>query len=204
MNSTVKFWLTVHPEHLQIALQSGYIELTDVLELIEINKKSKMKENKIIIEGKEFELPDELVNKIKEELNKPKKLTYEDVAKSLFFGKLGVNYASSRAYEYSCACSSYNDYNNCTSEKQARKLLAINKLMNVAKYLNGSDWKQDWTNTIERKYYIYIAANEDKIKFESSNILLRECTYFKSKELAQEAVSILGEDTIKLALSTDW
>lgn len=92
--------------------------------------------------------------------------------------------------------------NNCVSKKQANKLLAINKLMNVAKYLNG-DWKPDWSNIKESKYYIYITAYSS-IEVASSCHNNSCVVVFKSKELAQQAVDILGEETIKLALSTDW
>lgn len=101
----------------------------------------------------------------------------------------------------------WNFSTNCTSEKQAQKLIAINKLMNVAKYLNG-DWKPDWNdNSEERKFYIYISKNSianniikiDYIYNNNPNIV-----YFKSEEFAQKVIEILGEETIKLALSTDW
>lgn len=84
----------------------------------------------------------------------------------------------------------------CTSEKQAKKLLAINKLMNVAKFLNAR--KKSNAN----KYsYIFIYAGQlcigchDKYHMD---------IYFKDDSLAYEAIKILGEDTIKLALSNDY
>lgn len=77
-------------------------------------------------------------------VEKEKKLTYEDIAKSLFskpaffIGADGTIWAKSLN-----DCTT--DLNNCTSKRQAEKLLAINKLMNVAKYLNG-DWQPNWCN----------------------------------------------------------
>lgn len=89
----------------------------------------------------------------------------------------------------------------CCSDKQIEKIIAIAKLMNVAKYLNG-DWKPDWDNEYELKYLInkiragiYVSRNN------CNNFAI---IYFKSKELAQQAIDILGEETIRLALSTDW
>lgn len=127
-------------------------------------------------------------------------LTYEDVAKELFesttsyyitgTGKIAKN-------EYNCY---YKDPNTATSKKQLEKLLAINKLMNVAKYLNG-DWKPDWSND-RLKYYIGIKKGKlimlSTYSIQSAEIL------FRSEKLAQQAIDILGEDTIRLALSTDW
>ena len=95
----------------------------------------------------------------------------------------------------------YVDSNNCTSEKQAKKLLAINKLMNVAKYLNG-DWQPNWNDVYEKKWYIFIEDKQIKI----NNTYRLQCNdiYFKSQELAEQAIEILGEETIKLALCTDY
>lgn len=129
-------------------------------------------------------------------------LTYEDVAKELFLRKTGYytdkfgSMCSAVLYD-----SQYLDSNNCTSEKQVQKLLAINKLMNVAKYLNG-DWKPNWGDSNERKYYISM----DGGNIEVSMVISSHCVevYFKTPKLAQQAIEILGEETIKLALSTDW
>lgn len=89
---------------------------------------------------------------------------------------------------------------NCTSEKQAQKLRAINQLMNVAKYLNGN-WQPDWDNSKEAKYYLYFYG---KHYIDCSYQYIYCLVYFKSSELAQQAIEILGEETIKLALLTDW
>lgn len=134
---------------------------------------------------------------------KKKKLTYDDIAKELFhekelsyinqFGE--INTTTSLEGEESFKC-----LNNCTSQTQAEKLLAINKLMNVAKYLNNG-WKPDWDNGNECKYYL---CDNNSIKYSCCSYLHASVVYFKTKELAMQAVKILGEDTIKLALSTDY
>lgn len=130
-----------------------------------------------------------------------KKLTYDNIAKELFKDK--------KTYYTDAFCNikvinnadiNYKDINNCTSEKQLKKLLAINKLMNVAKYLNG-DWQPDWNNHKEPKYYICIS------KYTGEYIAYCDNTsfvYFKTEELAKQAIDILGKETIKLALCTDW
>lgn len=133
---------------------------------------------------------------------KPKSLTYKEIAKELFKSKEtfwstsygDINYNSHGVQE------AYEDLTNCTSEKQAEKLLAINQLMNVAKYLNG-DWKPDWKST-QQKYYILLHSG--KIIVGTNNSFCEALLYFKSKDAALAAIKILGEDTIKLALSTDW
>lgn len=137
---------------------------------------------------------------------KRKGLTYDDIAKELFHGKeifyinqLGeISTATSVKGE---ECFKY--LNNCTSKKQAEKLLAINKLMNVAKYLNDG-WKPDWNNNNEYKYYLFVYNNNNTIGYSTCASSSFDVIYFKTKELAMQAVKILGEDTIKLALSTDY
>lgn len=135
---------------------------------------------------------------------KPKKESYKDVCRKLFYKKKVYypnrygNIVSSKLNEIR-----YEDLNNCTSEKQAKKLLAINQLMNVAKYLN-EDWKPDWRNEDEKKYIIFIDEQCNRIVIDCKYIVNTSIVYFKTKELAKKAIEILGERTIKLALSTDW
>lgn len=95
------------------------------------------------------------------------------------------------------------DKNNCTSKKQAEKLLAINMLLNVAKYLNDG-WEPNWDNQDEKKYTILIDVQHKNIQIDCQFVINRSIVYFKTKELAQKAIDILGEETIKLALSTNW
>lgn len=131
-----------------------------------------------------------------------KKLTYRDIAKKLFKDKetyypdAYCNIQSIDGADANCY-----DANNCTSEKQLKKLLAINQLMNVAKYLNG-DWQPNWNNTYENKYYLRICNR--KIETGCTTVYISDIAYFKSAKLAQQAIDILGEETIKLALCTDW
>ena len=40
------------------------------------------------------------------------------------------------------------------------KILAISQLMNIAKYYNG-DWKPNWRNLTESKYYIYYSTQSN-------------------------------------------
>lgn len=94
-----------------------------------------------------------------------------------------------------------NRWDICTSCKHAIKLRAINMLLNVAKYLND-DWTPNWTFGAERKFKLYL--ENEKIGIDCN---ITECgsgVYFKSEEAANQALEILGEETIKQALSTDW
>jgi hypothetical protein len=162
--------------------------------------------NKIIIEGQEFDLPQSLVDEIKDRLKPPKfeevkKLTYEDVAKRLFIPGVECFWATERgtirSHSYAMDIT---DPNASTSKKQVEKLQAINQLMNVAKYLNG-----DWKCKIGYSCFVIVISADPN---ESYKIICVDYpgteVLFKSRELAQTAIEILGEDVIKLALSTDY
>lgn len=108
-----------------------------------------------------------------------KKVTYADIIKEL------------------CSGNCYYINNNPTSWKHLQQLLAINKLMNVAKYLNG-DWKPDWNDEYEDKFYIYYAL--EKLLICSKQRANHGCVAFESTELALQAIEILGEEEVKKAL----
>ena len=129
-----------------------------------------------------------------------KKITYRDIAEILF--KVRAVYITSYGdiatdiYPHKVGRGMYT-----TSKKQAEKLSAINKLLNVAKYLNG-DWQPNWNDIEENKYYIKIDIG--RIQIGCANTIFSDIVYFKSIKLAEQAIEILGEETIMLALSTDW
>lgn len=130
-----------------------------------------------------------------------KVLSYEDVAKDLFENKNG--YYTSKNGEISSTRlngENYSDSNNCTSEKQAKKLLAINKLMNVAKYLNAKEPKSEF----DTRYYIRIIHGRLTIRCTCPKATNCGAIYFTSEKLAEQAIKILGEETIRIALSTNW
>ena len=157
----------------------------------------KLNEIKIDIpEGMEVYLEDNVI-KFRPIENK---ITYENIAKALFEGKDVWRIGDLVINKYNrTGC--WNYLTNCISEKQAQKLLAINKLMNVAKYFNNG-WQPNWNNYKEFKYYLCISDN--KIQIDYMYCRYSDIVYFKSKEFAEQAIEILGEETIKLALCTDW
>ena len=127
-------------------------------------------------------------------------ITYDDICKELFLNKKTF-WISSKIIEADVLryCS-YKDINNCTSRAQAKRLVAFNKLQNIAKYLNNG-WKPDfrspekkWSIVKDGESYspVYVLAIND------ANV------YFKSKDLAQEAIRIMGEDSLNDLFSTDW
>lgn len=126
-----------------------------------------------------------------------KVLTYDDVAEELFKDK-NAHYTDERGrvLHSKIIGKQFLDNNNCTSEKQVQKLLSINKLMNVAKYLRDK-------NKGDNNYFMYIDEN-GHIDVSWENKCVERMVYFDCRSSVVEAIEILGEETIKLALSTDW
>ena len=66
------------------------------------------------------------------------------------------------------------------------KILAISKLMNIAKYYNG-DWEPDWNNQDEYKYFII--CNRDTYKVDHGWTSICSNIYFKNKKDAQAVIN---------------
>ena len=127
-------------------------------------------------------------------------ITYDDKCKELFLnnitywlGNIGVNTVIS-------GNNNYNDINNSTSNAQTKRLAAFNKLMNIAKYLNG-DWKPNFNG--DHKIW---NINKDGDTFISmyTITLNKGSVYFKNEELANEAIEIMGKESLEDLFSTDW
>ncbi len=132
---------------------------------------------------------------------KDKQLTYENMCKELF--KNGYCYA----YAYEILANGINmdmadSPLNAKTRHQLKCILAKNMLANTARYLNGS-WKwelgsHDAFLIIEKSYeegQICLDIISYSCYYERNNVL------FKSEEAAQQAIEILGEETVKLALT---
>ena len=117
------------------------------------------------------------------------KITYQDVINNIKAKNIGVSVQFGLT-KIGTDCF-------ITSEKQLEQLLALNKLMNVAKYLNG-DWEPDWNDEYEDKFYIYYLFGELSICLKQR--AHHGCAVFESKELALQAIEILGEEEVKKAL----
>lgn len=125
------------------------------------------------------------------------KLTYEKIADKLFQYKKHYYIAGDSSILRTSTDWLYP--NVAPTEHQLERLLAINKLMNIAYYLNdGSNF--NWKDHSEYKYFIYYNNNKKIFQIDSNTFVNYGIVYFKSKELAQQAIEILGEETIKLAL----
>ena len=158
--------------------------------------------NKIEIEipvGKEVDW--EASAKQKQIVFKDKQFTYDDMCQKLFrngycfIGAFGQIVTNGKNENYRT------DPSNAKTSHQLECILAKNKLANTARYLNG-EWK--WELGSHEAFFIMDRSYEENTidlyidkytcYYERANVL------FKSKESAQQAIEILGENVIKLAL----
>lgn len=129
-----------------------------------------------------------------------KPITYDDICKKLFF-KNKIYWAYKDGIDSDMASpSNYKDVDNCTSEAQVKRLIAFNKLMNIAKFLNG-DWKPDFYGDHENWN---ICKDGDTFVAMYTKTLDKASVYFKNAELANEAIRLMGEESLNDLFSTDW
>lgn len=75
--------------------------------------------------------------------------------------------------------------------KETPKWAIMHKLAIIAEYLNDG-WKPNWSDPREQKYCIYKENAKIRISFVFS--AQAAITYFKTKELAEKAIKILGKE----------
>ena len=126
-------------------------------------------------------------------------ITYDDICKKLFFNKTAY-WVRSKNIEEGVIRDSYNDIDNCASMVQAKRVAAFNKLQNIAKYLNKG-WKPNFCIG-DKKWGIIKEGEGFSPKYirmiNDANI------YFRDKDLANEAIRLMGEDSLNDLFSTDW
>lgn len=149
---------------------------------------------------KTIQIPDNLeinLDKLKELgiLTEKSISTYDDVLKAL---EQRNEAKGNPYYHYVNSLPLYND-------EIADSIIDLVKLINTAKYLNG-DWKPTHNNIkwhIYHKYCDYIDNYVTILEYNNSGYST-SLVYFKTKELAQQAIDILGDDTIKNALTLNY
>lgn len=129
---------------------------------------------------------------------KKKALSYEDVARTLFQGKKTKFFTASGTIAEGVMHAEYEYPSNVANASQAERIYALNKLMNVARYLNEKTL--DWHDGNKSKCYIYYDHEGGFLDVSCNGILQSSNVYFDSQEHAKQAIEILGEDTIKTAL----
>ena len=129
-----------------------------------------------------------------------KPITYDDVLKELYLGKTAYwvyDKCIESGKQSSC---NFEDAVNCTSVAQAKRMVAFNKLQNIAKYLNG-DWKPDFDGNHEN--WSITKTGDDFLATYTRNVN-KANVYFKSRDLTLEAIRLMGEESLNDLFSTDW
>ena len=151
--------------------------------------------NKIEIEiPNDKEIDWEASAKQKKIVFKNKQVSYKDVCDRLF---IKGHYCTDNNGNIHFLNSINPCPNNASTQHQLECILAKNKLANVARYLNGK-----WDNCLNKRKYIIWMDSIHRQLYVAQASLSAECSniIFKSKELAKQAIKILGEETVKLAL----
>lgn len=130
-----------------------------------------------------------------------KPITYDDICKELFLEKKTYWLGDKKINYFYSDGVNFNDINNSTSEAQAKRIVAFNKLQNIAKYLNEG-WKPDFTDGTQNWFIAEEYFGEYKAKFTYSGNY--GVVFFKSNCLANEAIRLMGEDSLNDLFSTDW
>lgn len=130
---------------------------------------------------------------------KKKSLTYGDIEDKIITqrGRGGI---TAGWFVGETSCTTFGTH-PVGSKPNLERLLALNKLMNVARYLNEKTL--DWNNGGQPKWYIYY-DHEDGVLGSSCNGFVQSSNvHFDSDAKAKQAIEILGEDTIKCALGVN-
>lgn len=172
------------------------------VDIIDFIPDTDMKQNELTIEIPEGKIVDWDESKKRNRIVfKDEQLTYDDICEKLFKDD---HYIIAYGGQTIKVCSAIYNASNATTEHQLECILAKNKLANVAIYLNDG-WKP---NKGDHVFYLtcYLTCCEDsenkhhihvgEYYFGSGENLV----LFKTEKVAQQAIKILGEETIKLAL----
>ena len=130
-----------------------------------------------------------------------KPITYDDICKELFLNKNTYFFDDDKVLSMEPPYSNYKDFDNCTSRAQVKRFIAFNKLQNIAKYLNKG-WKPNFKDATQ-KWFIdkqYFGKYQAKFSYSDNYGIV----YFKSEKLANEAIEIMGKESLNDLFSTDW
>ena len=83
-----------------------------------------------------------------------------------------------------------------TTPMHKQKCITFRKLLEVADYLNGN-WKPDWDDSKQIKYLIQYDHIRKQFKFDFYSHTSIIPIVFSSRENAQKAVEIIGEEELK-------
>lgn len=173
-------------------------EVAFPLDIIDFIPNTDMKENELTIEIPKGKIVNwEESKKQNKIVLKDKQLTYENICKKLFSEKsyfitnestIHPTFEKKQIFSSNCAF----------TQHQLECILAKNKLATVAMYLNNG-----WKPSCDYDIFLLVKTQMGISAFEVANgSCASDCgsIWFKSREAALQAIEILGEETVKLAL----
>lgn len=127
-------------------------------------------------------------------------ITYDDILKEFYLDKTAYWVCDEDdIIEGKQGLVNYKDSVNCITPAQAKRCIAFNKLQNIAKYLNKG-WKPNFKDH-SKNWYIY----KDILCGVTFNYTTNQgIVYFKNADLADEAIRLMGKDSLNDLFSTDW
>lgn len=130
-----------------------------------------------------------------------KPITYDDILKELYLNKTAYwlcvknNILKGKQNDLS-----YEDSVNCTTRAQVKRCAAFNKSQNIAKYLNKG-WKPKFGCDNEN----WAIVKDEEGLVPRYNMRTNDgSVYFKNADLVNEAIRLMGEDSLNDLFSTDW
>lgn len=130
-----------------------------------------------------------------------KPITYDDICKDLFYNKNAYYLDNdNKVSSWVMTSSNYKDSDNCTSIAQAKRIIAFNKLLNIAKYLNDG-WKPDFEHVCQNWQ---ICSDKGKYTAKFVSLVNNAAIFFPTKEVTIEAIRLMGEESLNDLFSTDW
>ena len=132
--------------------------------------------------------------------NEGNPITYDDVLKELYFNKIAYWVDSSNISYTTTGEDNYSDIDNCASRAQAKRIVAFNKLQNIAKYLNKG-WNPDFPGS---NNYTICKNYAGGYSLLGNRKCQAGAIYFRTKDLANEAIRLMGEESLNDLFSTDW
>ena len=145
-----------------------------------------------------------------------KPITYNDICRELFLNKDAYYLdESNKVSSWVMTSSNYNDFDNCTSIAQAKRVAAFIKLQNIAKYLN-KEWEPNFDDTLQEKFYISYIGDEPEsdlpvdllksyqVYCKVDEPVYESSIYFKTYKLACEAIRLMGKESLNDLFSTGW
>ena len=144
-----------------------------------------------------------------------KPITYDDICRELFLNKDAWFLNHDTIDSWVQTLSNFRDLDNCTSKAQAKRMIAFNKLQNIAKYLN-KEWEPNFDDTLQEKFYISYIGDEPEsdlpvdllksyqVYCKVDEPVYESSIYFKTYKLACEAIRLMGKESLNDLFSTGW